>query len=1110
MSDINTAANPLWYKDCILYALHIRSFYDSTGTGVGDIQGLIQKLDYLEDLGVNCLSLLPFFASPLKDDGYDISDYYNIHPDYGTLEDFQELLDEAHKRGIRIVIDLPMNHTSTQHEWFQRARKAPPFTPERDFYVWNDTPDKYAEAEVLFRDYESSNWQWDNIAKAYYWHRFYNHQADLNYENPLVRAEMQKVIDFWLNTGVDGLRLNSILYTARREGTNCENLPEVHAYLKELRAHVEKNHPGKILVATTNLWPEAAAEYFGKEDECHVNYNYALMPRLYIALQSENQYPITDIFEQTPEIPDACQWALFLRNHDDLTLAMVTEEERDYLLKVFAQEDHAKINDGIRRRLAPLLGNDRRKIELLNSLLFSLPGSPVIYYGDEIGMGDNIYLGDRDGVRTPMQWSADRNAGFSTANPQRLCLPVIIDPMYRYEGTNVDIQTRNSNSLLWWMKNTIAIRKRLRAFGNGKTEFLTSNNGKILAFTRSYQGESILVVCNLSKYSQSAELDLSAFKGVEPVEIFSQNKFFAVTDAPYQFTLSPYGYYWFLMEQQEIVDEVPKERSIPELESTVEWAAFFDNYTTKRRFEKKILPNYLRAMRWFGGKSKKMVSSEVSAFPVIEVKNLTAYLVNVSLRYADSLPETYFLPVLFITNPERMIYFIKNETRSVLCYLKTPEKEGIIIDALYSKHFRNELFWLIKNDHTVRVNGGLLKFESGKILQNLEIEKEKITSEVLKVEQSNTSVIYNDAFFFKIYRKLESDINPDLELVRYLSERTNFENAPAYGGGIQFQEPGSQASTILGLLQNKIINQGDAWAAMLDTLNRYYEKTLSKAGKNVALPELVRKSRLYFDDTPEILKPFITTETYERVTRLALRTAEMHIALAAATEDEAFTPERFTEHYQRSIYSGHRKLVSEKLGALANKLPTFPPQTAEEAQQVLDLREAILKNFQEIYSRKIEATKTRIHGDYHLGQVLFNGHDFYIIDFEGEPMHTISERRLKRTPFKDVAGMIRSFHYAAYGQLLLNQKYKKEEMPELEQWARQWFHYVSNYFLTTYLDRVQGQNFIPPDEAGIQLLLRSYLLEKAIYEVGYEMNSRPDWLRIPLKGVFYVMEGSGE
>ncbi|MFN7115729.1 MAG: maltose alpha-D-glucosyltransferase [Saprospiraceae bacterium] len=1101
-----TTANPLWYKDCIIYALHIRSFYDSTGNGIGDIRGLAQKLDYLEDLGVNCISLLPFFDSPLKDDGYDTADFTKVHTDYGTVEDFQVLLDEAHQRGIRVIIDLIANHTSTRHEWFQRARQAPPFTPERDYYVWSDTPERFKDADIIFSDYENSNWEWDNVAKAYYWHRFYSHQADLNYENPLVREEMRKVIDFWYDLGVDGIRLTSIMYIARREGTNCVNLPEVHAYLKELRDYTDRKHPGKILLAETNLWPEDAAQYFGKGDECHVNYHFPLMPRLYMALQAEDRYPVIDIFEQTPPIPENSQWALFLRNHDDLTLAMVTEEERDYLYKVFAQDHGAKINRGIRRRLAPLLGNDRRKIELLNSLLFSLPGTPVVYYGDEIGMGDNIYLGDRNGVRTPMQWNADRNAGFSTANPQKLFLPVIIDPMYRYEGVNVEIQNRNPASLLWWMKNIITMRKRLRAFGNGKIEFLDSNNGKVLAFTRAHQGERILVVCNLSKHSQAVSLDLKEFKGVQPVEIFSQNKFFEVTEEPYQFTLGPYGYYWFLMEQSDDSDEIPKERIIPELESTVEWASFFDNYTTKRSFEKKILPNYLRAMRWFGGKSKKIVSSEIRGFPVIEVKNLKAYLLTIDMRYADGLPDTYFLPVLFISNPERMIHFIKNETKSVLCYLKTPDKEGIIIDALFSEYFRNELFWLIKNDHVVRINEGTLRFEAGKILAELNIEKEEIISEVLKVEQSNTSVIYNNQFFFKVYRKLDTDINPDLELVRFLSERTDFRNAPRYGGGIQYEDLNGNY-TILGLLQNKIPNQGEAWTAMLETLGRYYEKVLSKAGKNNGLPELVRKPRLYFDDTPEQLQKLIESITYERVTLLAQRTAEMHIALASDQQDKDFCPERFSENYQRSIYSGHRKLVSEKLTSLASKIPSLPAQAAEEAQQVLDLKEDILHCFQDIYSRRIEATKTRIHGDYHLGQVLFNGRDFYIIDFEGEPMHSISERRLKKTPFKDVAGMIRSLHYAAYGQLLLNQNYRKEDMPVLEQWARQWFHYVSNYFLTAYLDRAQGQSFIPPDEESMQLLLRSYLLEKAIYEVGYEMNSRPDWLRIPLKGVLYVMEG---
>lgn len=1104
------SSNSLWYKDAIIYALHIRSFYDSDGNGIGDINGLIQKLDYLEDLGVNCLSLLPFFASPLRDDGYDVTDFYAVHTDYGTIEHFKRLLEEAHKRGIRIVIDLMVNHTSVQHPWFQRARMAPPFTPERDFYVWNDNPDKYPDARIIFSDYESSNWEWDNQAKAYYWHRFYKHQADLNYDNESVRQEMQRIVDYWFEMGVDGLRLSSVTFVSRRDDSNCENLPEVHSFLRNLRSYVDEWHPGKILIADTNLWPEEAAEYFGAGDECHVNYHFPLTPRLFIALQTEDRYPIIDILEQTPVIPDACQWALFLRNHDDLMLSMVTEEERDYLYRVYAQDQSARINKGIKRRLAPLLDNDHRQIELLNALLFSLPGAPVIYYGDEIGMGDNIYLGDRNGVRTPMQWNANQNAGFSTANPQKLVLPVVRDPLYRYETTNVELQNQNPTSLLWWTKNLISMRKRLKAFSMGQTTFLDAGNSKILAFLRMYEGESILVVANLSKYSQSASFDLSLFKGIRPTEIFSQNKFFEITEDPYRFTIGPYGYYWFLMEQSEEPDQAPKERAIPEMEAEVEWPAFFDHYTTKRQFEKRILAAYMRSCRWFGGKSKSIVSIDVCRYPAVQLEENPAFLLNIELRYTDGLPETYFLPVCFVGQAERIVQYLKNDPQSVVCYLKTPTKEGIIIDALYEEAFRNELFWLIKTDAVLNLQEGRLRFEAGKVLAEAPLEKEEVQSEVLKVEQSNTSVIYNGNYFFKLYRKLDTDINPDLELVRFLSERTNFENSPRYGGGIQYENLSDHSYTILGLLQNKIPNQGEAWTAMLDILSKYYEKILAQSKQHKKIPDLVRRPRMYFNDLPEVLQQLIGQDTYNRVTLLGRRTAEMHIALTSDHADLDFRPEPFTKHYQRSIYAVHRKLVSDKLGALGNRLHLLPSHVAAEARQVLDLREEILSCFSEIYSQVIHTNKTRIHGDYHLGQVLYNGSDFFIIDFEGEPMLSISERRLKRTPFKDVAGMIRSFHYAAYGQLLLHAGYRKEDMPLLEQWARQWFHYISQFYLTAYLDRTEGQSFIPTDPEAMRLLLRNYTLEKAIYEVGYEMNARPEWLRIPLKGVMYEMEEYGK
>ena len=1112
---ITETQSATWFKDSIIYFLNIKSFFDSNNDGAGDIAGLVEKLDYLEDLGVNCLSLMPFFESPFKDDGYDIADYYQIHPDFGTLEQFQTLLIEAHKRGMRVVIDFIFNHTSTRHSWFQRARKAPPLSTERDFYIWSDNSERFADASILLKDYEVDNWAWDNEAKAYYFHRFFSHQADLNLENDAVREELRKVIAHWFSMGVDGCVMRSVSYLYKREGTNCENLPEVHQFLKRLRRYVNEAFPDKVIIADTNQWPEDAAAYFGEGDECHMNYHFPLMPRLYMALQTEDAYPIVDIMEQTPAIPDTCQWALFLRNHDDLTLSMVTEEERDYMYKMFAQDHGARVNEGIRRRLAPLLGNDRRKIELLNSLLFSLPGTPVIYYGDEIGMGDNIYLGDRNGIRTPMQWNADRNAGFSAANPQKLFLPVIRDPAYRYESVNVEVQSKTTSSLLWWTKNIIAIRKRLKALSRGTTQFLDSGNGKVLSFVRSHQGETVLVVANLSKYAQAAELRLKQFVkqgNLRPIEIFSQNKFFEITDKPYGITLAPYSYYWFLLEQNDEYVEKPVVReALPEIESEVEWTQFFEHYSSKRKFLKQALPSYMKSCRWFSGKSRATVSIEIDRFPAInyqnaEKNNEIAYFSQIDVRYTDGLPETYSLPIAFVSEPSDIVNYLKNSPAAVICYFKTPTKEGILIDALFEANFRNRIFEAMRNGDKVPTTEGYLRFEAGSVLK--EYGAQDIESEILKAEQSNTSVIYNDEFFFKIYRKLDTDINPDLEIVRFLSERTPFRNAPRYGGGIEFYDTNAKTSIILGLLQNKIPNQGEAWTSTLEALTRYYEKVFEKVDKTTAPPPLVYKDRMYFEDVPSLVQKLIGSVTYERVTLLARRTAEMHISLCEDTTDPDFAPERFTEHYQRSLYSGFRKLVSEKFNALEQRIAKLPEHVATEAKQILALRDSIGEAFSEIYAEKITATKTRIHGDYHLGQVLFNGKDYYIIDFEGEPMHAISERRLKKTPFKDVAGMMRSFHYAAYGQLVLNQNYRKEDMAFLEQWALQWYHYVSQFYLTAYLDTVQQANasFLPPDEMGIRKLLRCYMLEKAIYEVGYEMNARPDWLRVPMRGVLYVMD----
>jgi maltose alpha-D-glucosyltransferase/alpha-amylase len=544
--------DPLWYKQAIIYELPVKSFYDANDDGIGDFPGLLQKLDYIESLGVTCLWLLPFCSSPLRDDGYDIADYCQVHPSYGTLDDFKRFLAAAHERRLHVVIEFVLNHTSEQHAWFQRARIAPPGSTERDYYVWSDTDEKYRDARVIFLDSERSNWTWDPMANAYYWHRFFHHQPDLNYDNPAVLQELLRIIDFWMELGVDGFRLDAVPYLVEREGTSCENLPETHAVLQAIRRHVDERWPHCMLLAEANQWPTDVRAYFGDGAECHMAYHFPLMPRMFMGLHLEDRHPIVEIMEQTPAIPDTCQWALFLRNHDELTLEMVTDEERDYMYLAYSADPQARLNLGIRRRLAPLVGNNRRRIELLNSLLFSFPGTPIVYYGDEIGMGDNTYLGDRNGVRTPMQWTSDRNARFSRADPARLYSPVIMDPIYGYQGVNVEAQERDGSSLLQWMKNLIGLRKLFPVFGLGTLEFLHPANRKVLAYVRRHGTDAILCVANLSRVVQPVELDLSPFAGFTPVEMLGYTDFPVVGQRPYFLTLGPYGYYWFELQRRDI------------------------------------------------------------------------------------------------------------------------------------------------------------------------------------------------------------------------------------------------------------------------------------------------------------------------------------------------------------------------------------------------------------------------------------------------------------------------------------------------------------------------------------------------------------------------------
>lgn len=1089
--------DPLWFKDAIIYELHVRAFFDSNNDGIGDFQGLIQKLDYLEDLGINTIWLLPFYPSPLKDDGYDVSDYYDVHPDCGTLADFKQFLKEAHRRGIRVITELILNHTSDQHPWFKKAKKSKSGSRSRDFYVWSDTPEKYKEARIIFNEEESGNWAYDTEAKAYYWHRFYRHQPELNYENAEVQLEMIKVVDFWLKLGVDGFRLPSVTYLFEEEGTSCENLPQTHAFLKRLRAHVDKHYKNRVLIAEANLWPEDAATYFGNGDECHMNFHYPLMPRLFLALRTEDSYPIVDIMDQTPETPLNTQWALFLRNHDELGLEMVTEEEKDYLFKAYANESNTKFNIGIRRRLAPLLNNDRRKIELLYTILFSLTGSPVIYYGDEIGMGDNVYLGDRFGVRTPMQWNMNVNAGFSGANPQKLYLPVITDPIYRYEAVNVETQEGNTSSLLWWMKHVIGMRKRLNIFGRGDIKFIESTNAKVLAFVRTYERQRIIVVANLSQFSQQATLNLSEYKDADITEVFSQNRFMNVDAGEYNITIGPYGYFWFQVDDAEKKEKAEASGELPLLKADVSWERLFDNYNEVRLFERKMLPPFMKKCRWFGGKAKVISKIGIHKTIPVKVEGDTHFLTIIEVHYVQRLPEFYFLPLTFVL-ADSILERVEYTVQSVVCRAEIQGKAGFIMDSSYDKQFRDFLFAGMSRELRLKDDeGGALHFNCGVYAK---LNAKDVDSKILKADQSNTAIIYNDQYFFKFYRKIEKEINPDLEIVRFLTEHTTFQNCPKYAGSIEYHDAEDKI-IVFGLLQEKVDNQGDSWGMSVDSVGRYYERFLAK-GKNIKLPKLINKPAILFEEAPELIQEFIGRGFYERVVRLGQRTAEMHLALASDSNNQAFAPESFTANYQRSLYSSLRKLMRDRFSMLESAMSKLDPSIQEFAKKVLAMEDTILESFSEVYQVKMDALKTRIHGDYHLGQVLFTGKDFVIIDFEGEPGFSFSERRLKKNPFKDVAGMMRSFHYAAFGKLLLNENYRDRDLEFLEQAAEQWQHYISRFYLGAYMEKMgMGTNLSEEND----ILIRTFLLEKAIYELGYELNGRPDWTIVPLRGIYYLV-----
>ncbi|MFC5410219.1 maltose alpha-D-glucosyltransferase [Larkinella bovis] len=1090
-----------WYKDAIIYELHIKAFRDSNGDGIGDFQGLLEKLDYLQDLGVTAIWVLPFYPSPLRDDGYDIADYYSINPSYGNVEQFQEFLQEAHKRNLKVITELVINHTSDQHPWFQRARKAPKGSPEREYYVWTDDPNQYRDVRIIFQDFETSNWTWDPVAQQYYWHRFFHHQPDLNYDNPLVQEEIYKILDYWCQMGVDGFRLDAVPYLFEREGTNGENLPETHAFLKKLRRHVDKKFPGTVFLAEANMWPEDSASYFGDGDECHMNYHFPVMPRMFMAVQMEDRYPITDIFDQTPDIPETCQWAIFLRNHDELTLEMVTDDERDYMYKMYAKNPKARINLGIRHRLAPLMDNDRRKIELLNSLLFSLAGTPVLYYGDEIGMGDNVYLGDRDGVRTPMQWSPDRNAGFSITNPQKLYLPVILDPAYHYEAVNVETQWQNTSSLLWFTKRMINMRKRHKAFGRGNLKFLNVENPKVLAFTRTYEDETLLIVVNLSKHSQPAEVELSDYKGFRPVELFSKNRFPAIyDDNPYRFTLAPYDYQWFVL--QKIHPDVGKESTLPLLK-LAKWDDLMQ-LQTRSLLENEVLPAYVTKANWFIGQGREISGFSITDQAMINLDDKKGTLLLVEASYEQGLPELYQVPITFVQG-ERASQIASGYPQAILAQMQLGEEEGLLCDAFFTDRLHQLLFAKLTASQSIPARNGKLVFAGEKSLKKYHPDAGGVKPKVHTSERDYTAITYDNRFFLKMYRKVDWNLNPDIEITRYLSEEAHFEYVPNFLGTIEWQS--EKGSIALGMMEVMVENHGDGHSFMLERINNYIERILARSKETLAT--ICRQGSLAdpqgFDDLSMNCRELLGGSASEQARLLGIRTGQMHLALARSSHKD-FVPEEFSLHYQRSLFAGMQSLVRENYQHLARRLKDAPALIKPEIESILDKKPAVLAVMKRIYDHKIDTLKIRTHGNYHLGQILLTGKDIAIQDFGGNPLRTFSTRRIKRSPLRDVTTMIRSFYYVAYEGFFSTSQLPKEEIPNLLSFADLWAYQISEIFLKAYLDTVQGNRFYPKDPADLQVLLETYLLERANFDLTFDQTNRPERLLAPIRIIQTIVE----
>jgi maltose alpha-D-glucosyltransferase / alpha-amylase len=1081
--ELQLDADEPWYKSAIIYQLHVKSFADSNNDGIGDFAGLTSKLDYLQDLGVTALWLLPFYPSPGRDDGYDIADYGRINPEFGSMKDFRRFMQEARQRGLRVITELVINHTSDQHPWFQRARKSASHTDARNWYVWSDNDQRYAGTRIIFKDTEKSNWTWDPEANAYYWHRFFAHQPDLNYDNPRVLQAITRVMHKWLDLGVDGFRVDAIPYLCEREGTSNENLPETHDIIRKIRAALDAHSPGKLLLAEANQWPEDVSAYFGAGDECHMAYHFPLMPRIYMAIAQEDRFPITDILRQTPDIPSNCQWALFLRNHDELTLEMVTDVERDYLWSTYASDPRARLNLGIRRRLASLMDSDRRKIELMNSLLFSLPGTPIIYYGDEIGMGDNIYLGDRNGVRTPMQWTPDRKGGFSRCDPARLYAPPVMDPLFGYGAVNVEAQSRSLSSLLSWTKRMIVVRKSSKVLSYGSLSFLRPANRAVFCYVREYQGEVVLCVANLSRSAQAAEIDLSAWRAWTPMEMIGRSEFPSIRNEPYLLTLAPYGFLWFrLVEAPEHREILP---IVPEFETLVltPGKPLLHQARTRTVFERDVLPAYLAHSRWFSDKGADLIRAHVKAVIPLSGRGKSIELAVLAATGTRATAD-YVMPLAV-----RWSRFDRErEHPNAVAAVRQGPREGTLFDVAAQEEWISVVLDKICTSESVEADGRRLEFRRGERLLREACEVEGPVRAV-NTEQSNSTALVGEKLVIKLFRRLAPGINPEIEIGRFLTDVVRFANSPALLGTVELVEDEGRSS--LAVVHEFIGNQGEAWTVTSAYLERFVEEQ-----RLLATDDAGQSSEL---GAYQLL-----------IAQIGLRLAQMQIALASRDDIADFRPDPITEKDVAKWIAGivaRGKRVRDRLAA--QRAALAEPDRAM-AEQLIDATQDMEGTLRWLVPKGLDARKIRTHGDFHLGQVLIAKDDVFIIDFEGEPNRTIADRRAKAPAARDVAGLVRSVDYSTTAALERAPKSTPEEHDKLALALAVWRDMSAATFVRAYREAMTDARLWPQDPAESDRLLDLFLIEKALYEIEYELSHRPQWLRVPLAGILRILAAHRE